>query len=288
MQTARTLPALRPADRGQAARRRTARRHTARRHTVRRHTVRRFTASAALAASAVLACAGTAAAHVGVDPEEAEKGGYSTVTFKVPNERDNASTVRLEVSLPTDHPLSSVMPQPVPGWDVEVTRSTLDKPVEVHGEKINEAITKITWSGGKVGPGRFQQFPVSMGQLPEDTDRLVFKALQTYDNEEIVRWIEEPKEGAAEPEHPAPVLRLTEPAEDAGHGGGTEEDADGGTGGAAEDGADAQGDARDDDAVAAGSSDSTDSTARVLAVIGIVAGVAGVAFGVLAGRRRSV
>lgn len=245
-------------------------------------------ACATLTTAAVLALAGPASAHVTIDPGEEEQGGYGTINVKVPNERDNASTVRLEVSLPTDHPLSSVMPQPVPGWDVEVTRSTLDKPVEVHGEKINEAITKITWSGGKVGPGRFQQFPVSMGQLPEDTDRLVFKALQTYDNEEIVRWIEEPKEGAAEPEHPAPVLRLTEPAEDAGHGGGTEEDADGGTGGAAEDGADAQGDARDDDAVAAGSSDSTDSTARVLAVIGIVAGVAGVAFGVLAGRRRSV
>ncbi|MEU0737646.1 hypothetical protein ABZ509_36100, partial [Streptomyces lavendulocolor] len=34
------------------------------------------------------------AAGIGVQPQgEAAKGGYATVNFKVPNERDNASTV---------------------------------------------------------------------------------------------------------------------------------------------------------------------------------------------------
>jgi hypothetical protein len=40
----------------------------------------------------------------------------------------------------------------------------------------------------------------------------VFKAVQTYDSGEVVRWIEEAAEGAEEPEHPAPVLNLTPPA----------------------------------------------------------------------------
>lgn len=49
--------------------------------------------------------AGTASAHVSVQPQgPAAKGGYATVNFKVPNERDDASTVKLEVSFPTDHP----------------------------------------------------------------------------------------------------------------------------------------------------------------------------------------
>lgn len=172
-------------------------------------TYRRAATVSALAAGAVLLVAGPASAHVSVDPEEAAKGGYSVVNFKVPNEQDKASTVKLEVTFPTDHPLASVMPQPVPGWDVKVEKKKLDKPIEMHGEKITEAVSKVTWTGGKVEPGRFQQFPVSMGQLPEDADQLVFKALQTYDDKEVVRWIEEPKEGAAEPEHPAPVLKLT-------------------------------------------------------------------------------
>ncbi|MFE7775629.1 YcnI family protein [Streptomyces sp. NPDC057445] len=242
----------------------------------------RLAAAGAVAASSVLLLSGTAFAHVSVQPQgEAAKGGYATVNFKVPNERDNASTVKLEVTVPAEHPLSSVMPQPVPGWKAEVTKTKLAKPLTVHGKQITEAVSKITWTadGGKIGPGEFQQFPVSLGKLPEDTDELVFKALQTYDNKEVVRWIEEPKEGAAEPENPAPVLTLSAATGD--HHGGGASDAksdDAGKHGAAH---------KDDSTESASDSESSDTTARVLAVVGILVGAAGVAFGVLAGRRRS-
>ncbi|MFI8517380.1 YcnI family protein [Streptomyces sp. NPDC085481] len=237
-----------------------------------------------VALSSVLLLSGTAFAHVGVQPQgEAAKGGYATVNVKVPNERDNASTVKVEVNFPTDHPLASVMPQPVPGWKVEVTKAKLAKPLELHGKKINEAVAKVTWSadGSKIGPGQFQQFPLSMGRLPEDTDQLVLKAIQTYDNNEVVRWIEEPKEGAAEPENPAPVLKLTAASADH-HGGGAATPA-------ADDkaGDKAGHDDKGGDHEEAAASGSTDNAARVLGVIGILVGVAGVAFGVLAGRRRS-
>ncbi|MEU9964879.1 YcnI family protein [Streptomyces solisilvae] len=230
----------------------------------------------------VLLTAGPAFAHVSVQPGQAEKGGYSTINFKVPNERDDSSTVKLEVNLPADHPLASVMPQPVPGWDVKVTKSKLAKPMEMHGEKINEAVTKVTWTGGKIEPGTFQQFPLSVGQLPEDADQLVFKALQTYDNKEVVRWIEEPQEGAAEPENPAPVLKLVAPAkgsdgQDAaaasGQGQGKDSEKAGAENSASEDASDDK--------------DGSDTTARVLGIAGIVIGAAGVAFGVVASRRRS-
>ncbi|QPP07589.1 YcnI family protein [Streptomyces bathyalis] len=239
-------------------------------------TRRRLTAAGALAATSVLLCAGPAFAHVSVDPESAAQGDYSVVNFKVPNERDDASTTKLEVNLPKEHPLASVMPQPVPGWDVKVTKSKLDKPIEVHGEKIDEAVTKITWTGGEVKKGEFQQFPVSMGELPEDTDELVFKALQTYDDDQVVRWIEETEEGQPEPENPAPVLKLTPAA--AGHSDAKGGDAASSENASAESGA-------SDDASKAGAG--TDNTARVLGIVGIIAGIAGVAFGVLAGRRRS-
>ncbi|GAA2064291.1 YcnI family protein [Streptomyces albiaxialis] len=234
---------------------------------------RRAALVGAVAVASVLTLAGPASAHVSVDPQEAPKGGFATVNFKVPNEQDDASTVKLEVTFPTDHPLASVMPQPVPGWDIKVTKSKLDKPIEMHGEKITEAVSKVTWSGGKVNPGEFQQFPVSMGQLPEKGDQLVFKALQTYDNKDVVRWIEEPEEGQEEPENPAPVLKLT--AAEGEHG-----DAENGAESAASKADSGSGDG-------SGGSDSSDTTARVLGVVGIVVGIAGVAFGVLAGRRRS-
>lgn len=247
--------------------------------------ISRIALAGGVAASTVLILAGTASAHVSVQPQgEAAKGGYAVINFKVPNERDDASTTKLEVNFPTDHPLASVMPQPVPGWDIKVTTSKLAKPLEMHGKKINEAVSKVTWTaaGGKIEPGRFQQFPLSVGQLPEDADQLVFKAIQTYDNKEVVRWIEEQKDGAEEPESPAPVLKLTAATGDA-HGATTAAGSDSADKGDAAEGA------KDEQttASASSSSSSSDTTARVLGIVGIVIGVAGVAFGFLAGRRRT-
>ncbi|WP_043265291.1 YcnI family protein [Streptomyces sp. CT34] len=238
-----------------------------------RRVVRRLPVVGTIAAGSVLLLAGPAFAHVTVQPGTAPKGGFATVDIKVPNEKDNASTVKVEVSLPTDHPLASVMPEPVPGWKIDITKSKLAKPIEMEGEKINEAPSKITWTadGKGIEPGQFQQFPLSVGQLPNDADQLVFKALQTYDNKEVVRWIEPAKPGGPEPENPAPVLKLTAAGAD-GTGQGSGDTKNGTKSGTTAEAADAS---------------TSDTTARVLAVAGIVVGIVGVAFGVLAGRRRN-
>ncbi|MEV6384951.1 YcnI family protein [Streptomyces sp. NPDC051773] len=244
----------------------------------------RIAAVGALAGSAVLLLSGPAFAHVSVAAEgTAAKGGYATVNFKVPNERDDATTTKLEVNFPTDHPLASAQPEAIPGWDIKVTKAKLDKPLELHGEQIDEAVSKITWTadGAGIKAGFFQKFPVSIGQLPENTDELVFKAIQTYSNKEVVRWIEVPKEGQEEPENPAPVLALSAASDDH-HG----------SSGASNASDDSKGDDADDSEAAAketsaAPADSSDTTARVLGVVGIVVGAAGVAYGVLAGRRRT-
>ncbi|MGW0942777.1 YcnI family copper-binding membrane protein [Streptomyces sp. NPDC002623] len=240
----------------------------------------RVAAAAAVAGSAVLALSAPAFAHVSVAAEgTAAKGGYAVVDFKVPNERDNASTTKLEVTFPTDHPLASALPEPINGWTIVVTKAKLAKPLTVHGKQISEAVSKITWTatGKGIEAGFFQKFPVSVGALPEDADELVFKAIQTYSNKEVVRWIEVQEDGAEEPENPAPVLALTAATEDGHHGT------------AAEAASDESEDAKAAAAttVAASDSDSSDTTARVLGVVGIVVGAAGVAYGVLAGRRRT-
>ncbi|MFJ5308092.1 YcnI family protein [Streptomyces sp. NPDC088350] len=235
----------------------------------------RIAAAAAVAGSAVVVLSSPAFAHVSVQPEGAAvKGGYAVVDFKVPNERDDASTTQLEVTFPTDHPLASVLPEPISGWTVKVTRSKLAKPAEMHGETITEAVTKVTWTatGKGVEPGYFQKFPVSVGMLPTDTDQLVFKALQTYSDKQVVRWIEVQKDGAEEPENPAPTLELTSASA---------------AGSTAEDASDTSAKTETTASDTTSSDGSADTTARVLGVVGIVVGAAGVAYGVLAGRRRT-
>lgn len=166
-----------------------------------------------LAAGAALVLPATSAlAHVTVNPREATGGGYAKLAFRVPNERDDAGTTKLEVNLPADHPFASVSVRPQAGWAYTVDRKKLDTPIKVHDNEISEVVSKITWTGGKILPGEFNEFEVSVGPLPGDADSITFKALQTYSNGEIVRWIEEATPGGSEPERPAPVLKLTKAA----------------------------------------------------------------------------
>jgi periplasmic copper chaperone A len=172
----------------------------------------RLAVAVAAAGVGVLAFAPGAAAHVTVNPRTATQGSYAKITFRVPNEKSDASTVKVEVAFPADRPIASVSVKPVAGWTAQATTTKLPTPVRTGDGEITEAVTGITWTAGAdaaVKPGQFQEFDVSVGPLPT-VDQIVFKALQTYSDGEIVRWIEEPN-GGAEPEHPAPVLKLTPP-----------------------------------------------------------------------------
>ncbi|MBC6457323.1 YcnI family protein [Actinomadura sp. HBU206391] len=171
--------------------------------------ISRAAAVAGLAAVTLFGVATAAAAHVTVNPRTAEQGSYAKVAFRVPNERDDAGTTKLQVDLPLDHAVASVSVRPLPGWKVKVEKKKLPTPIKSHDGELTEAVATITWSGGRIDPGQFQEFDVSMGPLPTDTDRMVFKALQTYSGGEVVRWDQDPGTGGQEPEHPAPVLSLT-------------------------------------------------------------------------------
>ncbi len=157
--------------------------------------------------------AGAAVAHVSVSSPAAVQGGYASVTFKVPNESDSASTTGLKVQLPPSQPLASVSVLAVPGWTYKVTKAKLATPISSGGASITEAVSVIEWKAASgqtaIKPGEFNQFTISVGPLPK-APTMTFKAIQTYSDGEVVSWIEEAAAGStAEPEHPAPVLKLT-------------------------------------------------------------------------------
>ncbi|MEU6143926.1 YcnI family protein [Streptomyces sp. NPDC047081] len=219
--------------------------------------LRRAGTVSALAAAGVLAAAGIASAHVTVHPESYAKGATDGVlTFRVPNEEDTASTTKVQVFLPTDHPVLGVLVTPQDGWTAKVTNTKLKTPVKTDDGTITDAVSEITWTGGKIGAGQYQDFNVAFGQLPDDTDQLTFKTLQTYSDGKTVRWIEEAASGDEEPENPAPVLKLTAK--------GADEDAAAPTASAKT-------------TAAASASDGSDSTARALGIAGLVVGVLGLA-----------
>jgi periplasmic copper chaperone A len=220
------------------------------------------------AATFVLAT-GSSSAHVTVNPREAAPGSYAKLSFRVPNERPDASTTSLAVQLPTDHPFASVSVRPTPGWTATPERAPLANPIDSHGRQITEALSTITWSGGSIAPGEFQEFEVSVGPLPEGVDSLVFPAVQTYSSGEVVRWIERTQAGQAEPERPAPVLALTA-GEENGNATATTAPT---TSGDAHQQAGANRDGDDED----GSGNGLAVVALVIGGLGLLAGVGGIA-----------
>ncbi|MFD4522456.1 YcnI family protein [Streptomyces sp. NPDC058470] len=221
-----------------------------------RTTLRRAGLVAGLTSAAVLAAAGAAFAHVTVRPESYAKGATDGVlTFRVPNEEDTASTTKVQVYLPTDHPVLGVLVTPQEGWTAQVTTTKLKTPVKTDDGSITEAVSEITWTGGRIRHGEYQDFNVAFGQLPDDVDQLTFKTLQTYSDGKVVRWIEEAEQGGEEPENPAPVLTLTAKT--------------------AADSEESTSSTSDSASAAESSTSSSDSTARGLGIAGLVVGVLG-------------
>ena len=228
------------------------------------------------ALAAVLAGAGAASAHVGVSSTDAAAGGFGKLTFRVPNESDTASTVALRISIPEESAMASLRARPVPGWTVGTTRSDLATPLESHGEQVTSYVSVVEFraaDGGGIRPGEFQEFALSGGPFPE-ADQLSFPTVQTYGDGTESAWIEPTVEGQAEPEHPAPVLPLTEATT------GTATTA------AADTTHDATGTATDTAAASTGHGDtSPGALALFLSIVALFTGVAGVVLGWRAGRR---
>jgi len=172
---------------------------------------RRLSAALAGAAGLILVTALPAAAHVTVSSPDAEPGSFGKLVFRVPNESDSADTTKLEVKLPTDTPFPSVSTKPIPGWTVEADPVKLDQPVEADGVELTKAVTTVTWTaekGAALPPEQFAEFEISVGPFPDDVESMSFPTIQTYSDGEVARWTQPVREGAAEPDHPAPTLEL--------------------------------------------------------------------------------
>lgn len=176
---------------------------------------RRGIAAVLLGVPLLLVGTATASAHVRVHPDSTTTGSYSQLTFRVPNESATAGTVKVSVTLPQDHPFTSVSTTPVAGWTAKITTAPLPTPVEVGGATITEAPRTVTWTaqrGVQIRSGEYQDFPISVGPLPAP-GQLVLPATQTYSDGTVVDWSQTSTAGQAEPDHPAPEFTVT-PATD--------------------------------------------------------------------------
>ena len=160
------------------------------------------------AAAIVFAAAvpSTASAHVTLQPKSVPAGGFVRLDVRVPNERDDATTTKVDVQFPDGFGEASY--EPVPGWSVKVAKKKLTTPIKTDDGEVTEEVSQITWTADSakdaIPPGAFQDFGLSVQVPGKAGDKLTFKALQTYSGGQIVRWI-----GDASSDTPAPIVNVT-------------------------------------------------------------------------------
>jgi periplasmic copper chaperone A len=155
--------------------------------------MRRVTASGLTATVALVLAAAPAAAHNEWEPNTAAPGSVVDLTLFVEDEQPDAGTTKVELFFPA--PITVAALQAAPGWAATPMDGQLGGPA-----------SGVTWTGG---PAQGDvELPIRLGPLPGQPGRLQFKTVQTYDNGEVDRWIDEWPEGAPEPPAPGPVLDL--------------------------------------------------------------------------------
>ena len=182
---------------------------------------RRAVISAGAALLAVFALAAPAAAHVTVASDDDTRGADDAIlTFRVPNEEDNAVTVKVDIKFPSKNPIASVKPSPKPGWAITTKTVKFNPPIKTDDGTITEGVGEVIYTASSpangIPIGGFEAFQVLVGPLP-DAAEVAFPTVQTYSNGKVVSWIEPVTDPANPPENPTPILELAA-ASDAGSG----------------------------------------------------------------------
>src|SRR5690349_3991029 len=157
---------------------------------------------AALTAALLLPAA--AQAHVTLHPDSLPAGGDDTLlSVRVPNERDDASVTKLQLQMPAGFAEASV--QPVAGWTASVHHVKLATPIKTDDGEITEGVDLITMTatGKGIPVDGFQDFNLDILVPDKAGTTLTFKAVQTYSNGSVVRWI-----GPESSENPAPTVKI--------------------------------------------------------------------------------
>lgn len=164
--------------------------------------------SAAILIAGLVTGAADARAHVTLNPNEAPAGTYFRTALRVGHGCSGSPTVAIRVKIPDG--LTTVKPQPKPGWEITIKMRKLEKPVDAgHGRMVSEVVDEIAWRGGPLPDAHFDEFGLSMKLPATPRTTLWFPTIQEC-QQGVHRWIEIPtgKQNWDDLKEPAPFVRL--------------------------------------------------------------------------------
>ena len=129
-----------------------------------------------------------AGAHARVSPPVSVSGKLQLYSLAVPTEKDNATTTKIVLTVPSGFSIDSFVPSP--GWQ-RVLQQT--------GSGDSAVIQKVTWTGGDV-PTEDDSLFQFLAE-PSSSGTYTFQVQQTYSDGSIVNW-----DGSESSESPAPTI----------------------------------------------------------------------------------
>ena len=150
-----------------------------------------------------------ASAHVTLERSQAPADSYYKAVLQVSHGCKGSPTVALRVRIPEG--ITSVKPQPKPGWNLAITQAKLPQPIDAgHGRMVSERVSEVSWSGGLLADEHFDEFRMML-KLPNRPGTTLYLPVVQDCKEGVLRWIEIPEGGrpASELQEPAPALQLT-------------------------------------------------------------------------------
>ena len=161
-----------------------------------------------LSGALLVLAAGGASAHVTLETGEATAGSSYKAVLRVGHGCDGASTVRISVRIPDG--VIAVKPMPHAGWVLETVKGKYTKPYDYYGTPLEEGVTEVVWSGGKLLDEHYDEF-VFRGMLAADLPAgpIYFPVVQECEDGSVARWIEIPEPGQDGHELDAPAPGVT-------------------------------------------------------------------------------
>lgn len=158
-----------------------------------------------LFATALSCVAATAFAHATLEQKEVKAGSTTKIILRVPHGCKGEATHTVHLTLPDG--FYAAKPMPKAGWDLSTATGSYATPYNNHGTEMTEGLREVTWSGGHLEDGWYDEFTVrgTFGaEIPAGTV-MYFPALQTCANG-TADWTD--TSGAADVANPSPKVTV--------------------------------------------------------------------------------
>ncbi len=135
-----------------------------------------------------LVLSSTAFAHAEISPPVVLAKHTQVFSLAVPTEKEDATTTKVEITMPDGFSVDSFAP--APGWTREAESS---------GSGAEQTVKSVAWSGGSVPHDEVAIFQF-LGE-PQNAKSYAFAVRQTYSDGSVVNWT-----GAESSDTPAPSV----------------------------------------------------------------------------------